>query len=150
MCYPRKLEKQYKISRYIAEFWNTISNSPFIIIGILRLIEGTYFDYEYKLMICAGICSGFHHATTYKYTIIVDWIPILFSIVNMYQESLYLYISYATYFQMCLALFVLITDHVYTYIPVPWGHVFWHVLASFAVDSAYQSAELNTMLIPTN
>lgn len=141
MCkqYERKLEKSYAISAYIAEFWNTVSNLPFIIIGLLRLYEGTELSQLYFLMILAGICSGIHHATTPRWTIVVDWTPIFMSFLYIFYQGLYTYLSYTAIFQVILALFILVTDHIITYIPVPWGHVMWHIVASLAVDCSYQS-----------
>lgn len=145
MCknYSRKLETKYTHSLYIAEFWNTISNLPFIIIGILRLIElePNYFELEYlyTFMVLAGFASGFHHAMHEKWTILIDWIPILISIYLFIHYDLLQFVSYASLFQFGLAMFVLLTDHIYTTIPVPWGHVMWHILACFSIDSIYQS-----------
>lgn len=34
---PRRLEPFYAVSPYIAEFWNTLSNLPFVILGVCRL-----------------------------------------------------------------------------------------------------------------
>ncbi len=139
--FERKLEPFFTITNYIAEFWNTISNIPFVIIGLLRLIEGTSLQKEYQLIVLAGIASAIHHATTPKWTIIIDWIPITWSGWHIWQEGYITYISQTALFEIFLAIFILATDHIYTYIPVPWGHVFWHVLAAFAIDCAYQSIE---------
>lgn len=149
MCkeYRRKKEDLYTHSFYIAEFWNTVSNLPFIIIGILRLCEldDSYFELEYMygLMILAGFASGIHHGLTKKYTIIVDWIPILLSIVVFNHYGLVEFVSLASWVKIILAFSVLITDHVYTLIPVPWGHVMWHLLACLAIDSTYQDVRIN-------
>lgn len=139
MKYSRKLETFFEVSKYIAEFWNTLSNAPFIVIGLLRLLEGTPLQTEYRLMVLAGIASGIHHATTPKWTIVIDWIPIVWSGWNIWQKGYILHLSSTAVFEMSLAMFVLLTDHIYSYIPIPWGHVFWHILAAFAIDCAYQS-----------
>ena len=153
--YERKHETHHTHSKYIAEYWNTLSNLPFIIIGFLRIIELTHYRVHdndiininitshminlYFLCICAGICSGFHHMLVYKWTIIVDWIPIATSIIYiLYNINLVYFISLISWFKILLAIFVLFTDHICTNIQIPWGHVFWHILSSFAIDSAYQ------------
>ena len=155
MCkeYRRKKENLYTHSFYIAEFWNTVSNLPFIIIGILRLCEldDSYFEleYMYALMILAGFASGIHHGLndqnclSQKYTIIVDWIPILLSILVFNHYGLMEFVSLASWVKIILAFSVLITGHVYTLIPVPWGHVMWHLLACLAIDSTYQDVRIN-------
>ena len=141
--YPRKLESSYSHTKYIHEFWNTISNLVFVIIGIIRLYDAEIYEQEdlfnlYVLYTMAGFCSGIHHATHYKMTIIIDWIPISGSIIYIcYNYYLLHYISLVSWIKIITALFVLMTDHVCTPVNVPWGHVFWHVFAGFAIDSAY-------------
>jgi len=143
MSYKRKLEPFFQISSYVAEFWNTISNAPFIIIGLLRLMEGTDLETEYKLMVLAGIASAIHHATTPRWTILIDWAPIAWSCFHILRSNYLLYLSPTAIFEILLAFFILVTDHVYTYIPVPWGHVFWHIVAALSIDCAYQSIQDN-------
>ena len=142
MSCRRRTELYYTHSKYIAEFWNTISNIPFIIIGLLRLYEGTNLTLLYQLMIAAGICSAIHHATIHKYTIIVDWIPIVTSSVLIWQMNLLPMISLTCYFELFLAFLVLFADHVYKLVPNHWGHTFWHLLIALSIDNAYQSIKL--------
>lgn len=140
MCnsrYERKLEKQFTHSPYIAEFFNTISNLPFILIAFCRIYEGTPLLDLYTLLIIIGVCSAIHHATTSKYTIIVDYAPIILSIYYFHSHNYYFCLTPTNYFEITLALFFLITDHVYTIIPVPWGHVLWHVVAAYTIDTVY-------------
>jgi len=151
MCqkYERKLEKFYQVSGYIAEFWNTISNLPFIVIGLLRLSQTSSNEVEilYILYVFAGIASAIHHATPWKWTILIDWIPISLSgLLILYHYQMFSYFTSVTLFKLSLAFFVLITDHVYTKIPVPWGHVCWHLLASLAIDSAYQDVKIGVKM----
>lgn len=141
MTYERRLEPFFQISNYIAEFWNTISNIPFIMIGLLRLYEGTVLPEFYITMVFIGIGSGIHHATTPKWTVIIDWIPILISLCMIYYYNMIYIISFAVWFEIILAGLILYADHIHHLMPVPWGHVCWHLLASFAIDSAYQSVE---------
>jgi hypothetical protein len=146
MCrYPRKLEPNFVVSRHIAEFWNTLSNLPFVVLGVLRLVEGQQpeLQYAYQLMILAGIASAIHHATTPKWTIVIDWIPIVLSMVHIWTMGYYGFISWATYFKFTLALVVLVTDHIWTLVPVPWGHVMWHLLAAYSIDDLYQDVIIN-------
>jgi hypothetical protein len=94
------------------------------------------------LMIVSGACSAFHHATdpyTMKWTIIIDWIPILSTIVYIifYHPYLVKCISMTTCVAIGFSLAFLGVDHVYTPVPVPWGHVTWHLLAACSISMAY-------------
>ena len=139
--FPRKLEKFYTHTPHIAEFWNTISNLPFIIIGLLRLYEGTNLVTFYSLYTLAGVCSGIHHASPYHWTIIIDWMPITLSILMTLKCGIIYYLTLVDIFKLFIAFSALISDHVWTPVPVPWGHVYWHLLASFAIDDVYQTVE---------
>lgn len=155
MCrhYERKLEQFHTHTPWIAEFWNTVSNLPFILIGIIRLetqskdpkwFNSCPLQLQYQLMIFTGICSAIHHATTQKWTIIVDWIPIAFSILLNLN-----YLSYAELPEILIllvALIWLLIDHVVTPMPVPWGHVVWHIMAAYSVDAFYQKIERNILM----
>lgn len=139
----RRLEPFFQVSNYIAEFWNTISNLPFIIIGLLRLYEGTILTDFYWMMVITGIASSIHHATTPKWTIVIDWIPIVLSIIMLYFQGVIIFISLTAWFELFLSMVLLYADHIHHLMPVPWGHVCWHLLASLAIDSAYQSIEFS-------
>lgn len=139
--YERKLESFYTVLPFVAEFWNTVSNLPLILIGLFRLVTYSYepkVQFLYEMMILAGVCSGIHHTLPMKHSIVLDWIPIAFTIYAWVEYQVYTYLTLVTWFKIGLAVTVLLTDHVWTPIKVPWGHVFWHVLASFALDSAYR------------
>jgi len=147
--WARKHEAHYKTTRFICEFWNTISNLVFVVIGFMRLAdEDLYLYYDelvvlYTLFTLAGFCSGIHHALNFKYTIFIDWLPIASSIMYLlYNNHLLEYITLVSWFKIVLAFVVLTTDHIWTPINVPWGHVFWHILIGFAIDSAYQDIYL--------
>lgn len=143
--WTRKHEPHYNTNRFICEFWNTVSNLIFIVIGILRLLdEDLHLYYEelvilYTLFIIAGFCSGIHHMLNFKYTIFLDWLPIATSIgYLLYNNYLLEYIKLVSWLKIIFAFIILVTDHIWTVINVPWGHVFWHVLIGLAIDSAYQ------------
>jgi len=138
MNFRRKLEPFYTHSPFIAEFWNTISNAPFIIFGGMRLWEGTSMSGFYVLMILCGICSGIHHARDFRYSILLDWTPITISILGILRYKIYEYITLTTWTKLTMATSFLIMDHVWTPIPIPFGHVLWHISAAFAVDSMFQ------------
>jgi len=139
----RKLESPYTHCSHIHEFFNTISNLFFIVIGIIRLCDQQIYDNPhmfnlYVLYTMAGFCSGFHHMKNYRLTIVIDWIPIGCSILYLTNNLFLLsHISLVSYIKLFTALFVLATDHIFHRINTPWGHVFWHILASFSIDSAY-------------
>ncbi len=141
---PRQLERPfYSISPWIAEFWCTLSNLPFILIGGLRLWEGTEIPLFYWLFLGAGFCSSFHHAScpTWSWTIVIDWLPISVSILLGLYEGVFWTVQSVTLLKVAIAFLILLTDHWYTPVPVPWGHSFWHILAAFAFDEVYQDFE---------
>lgn len=141
MLFARRRERYFSNSKYVAEFYNTISNLPFILIGLVRLYEKTELVTLYWLMISAGIASGIHHMMVQKWTIILDWIPIVLSIVVLFKMSVFHLISYGSWMQVIIAVLVLYADHVHQLMPVPWGHVCWHLLAALAIDNTYQDIE---------
>ena len=53
----------------------------------------------------------------------------------------------ATLFITAMAFLCLLADHVWTPIPVPWGHAFWHVLAAIAFDALIQDGEASALPI---
>ena len=145
--FARKLEQPlFWHCPCVAEFYNTLSNFPFIVIGLLRLYNYdalTEFPSEpleklYWMMVAAGIGSAIHHATVPSWTIVIDWVPILASSGYCLYLGVLPFISCTTWFKIGLSFLVLFDDHIITRIPVPWGHVMWHVLAAFSVDSIYQ------------
>lgn len=138
--YRRRVERPYTVLPYIAEFWNTISNLPFIFIGVYRIFEGCEDLAElYLLMVLAGVASGFHHATTIKWSIFIDWTPILMTIIYLINTRMIGKVSLTGILLVSMAFIILLLDHVNRLLPVPYGHVLWHVTAAFAIDYAYQS-----------
>ena len=184
MCLPpRRFEPFYATCPWIAEFWNTLSNLPFLVIAGLRLLElrmaGTssdrtpeatlsYYPYTspsllphpldphvellYLWMLAMGLASAVHHATTTKWTIVVDWVPIAGCLAFLWHHGLLwrcvgrpplctaleFSLSPAVVFQLFVALGVFLTDHLTALIPAPWGHVMWHLLIAGVMDAAFQ------------
>ncbi len=141
------MEPAFVVSPYIAEFWNTLSNLPFVIIGLLRLNQLDCHDRDvqcqevwslYVLFVACGVCSAIHHASTPRWTIVIDWIPIATSIGLMLKYQVLFSVGVVSWFKVGVAFAVLVNDHVYTTVNVPWGHCFWHVLAAFSIDACYQ------------
>ena len=95
-------EASFWCSTMIAEFWNTISNFPFIIIGLIRLTESLDEPLWtlYVLFVLAGVASAIHHATETKWTIILDWIPIALSLGLGLYEGIYVYFSIVSWFKV--------------------------------------------------
>ena len=145
----RKLETFYTHSPHITEFFNTISNLPFILFGLTHLIEGTRIPGFYTLMILCGVCSGIHHARDFPYSIVLDWTPITLSLYGIWYYKVYACLTWVTFVKLLLAGFILVTDHIWTPITVPFGHVLWHVSASLVLDSLYIEYEtsLAAMLV---
>ncbi len=145
--YERKLEKFYDVNIHIAEFWNTLTNIPFILIGLYNLLFYT-FDWNltvaYFLLTMCGIGSSIHHASPHKWTIVIDWIPISCSILFVLWSGIIYSISMKSLIFSIISFGILLTDHICTPISVPWGHCLWHILASIAVNSIYSDYyELN-------
>ena len=136
----RKHEKFYNVSPYIAEFWNTLTNLPFILIGLYNIL---YYQLDFNLMVAyllligCGIGSSIHHASHEEWTIVIDWIPILSSIIFALWSGIVYSMSAITLVLTIFAFTILFTDHAFTPMPVPWGHCLWHILASIAVNSLY-------------
>ena len=135
--FERKRETFYANSPYIAEFYNTLSNLPFIIFGLSRLLFSNVEDpYLWYFLISFGVCSGIHHCFVFRGSIIVDYIPIV--LANMYIYVYYLYyLDINDFVHLILPLFILITDHLGPIMPVPWGHVCWHLLASCTIYNIF-------------
>lgn len=139
-AYKRKNEKFYSVTHYIAEFWNTLTNLPFIIFGLYSL-----FNYEldwtltiaYSLLVGCGVGSAIHHGSHEDWTTVIDWVPILCSIGFVLWSGIIYSMSFLTFSRTISAFIVLLLDHIYTPLPVPWGHCAWHILAAIAVNSLY-------------
>lgn len=136
--HERTRETGYTHSPHVHEFWCSISNLPFIGIGLLRLYEGDLVV-PYILYIIMGCFSFIHHATKSDRTIILDWIGIIALQYEVFRLAFYESIQLVTVFQTLLSFLVLLDDHFFQHvIPVPWGHTFWHILASFTIDNLLQ------------
>lgn len=138
----RRFEPLFATSPWVAEFWNTVSNAPFVIIGLLRLAYGTRIPLMYAMYTCTGVASAIHHATVPAWTVVIDWVPISASILLAFHTKVWVYTSLVSCVKCILAFSILATDHLRReLIPPPWGHVMWHIVAALAVDSVYQDAE---------
>jgi len=148
--YEREFEQRYSHTKYIVEFYNTISNLPFILIGLYRLgwlynnpefslnTNMNHIYILYSLCICAGLCSAYHHMNLTKKTIIIDWIPLLFTAVYLlYNSYLLTVLTIPSLIAVSTAFTVLLLDHTTKIFPSPIGHVMWHLLAALAVDMTY-------------
>jgi hypothetical protein len=142
-------EEFYKVSPYIAEFWKTISNLPFIVLGTYHLIlysPNINLQVVYSLLIIAGIFSGFHHATNYKcmmcsheitWTLIIDWIPILISVIYIIVTRMFLTFGIGSLIFIGVSILWLLIDNVFAPF-AHWGHCIWHILIAFAISNAYE------------
>lgn len=81
-------EDNYTHSPYIVEFYNTISNIPFILFYAIGLRSFRYMscqDYDYFLYGClffTGISSFYFHATLSLYSQLLDEFSIIFLLCN--------------------------------------------------------------------
>mmetsp|Transcript_20396 Transcript_20396/g.42750 ORF Transcript_20396/g.42750 Transcript_20396/m.42750 type:complete len:297 (+) Transcript_20396:156-1046(+) len=80
-------ERNYQVSIYIAEFWNTISNSAFILVGLMGIVQAYKHRYEARFVLIAlGIMvvgfgsSAFHGTLLYEYQM-ADELPMIWSIM---------------------------------------------------------------------
>ncbi|GMH91760.1 hypothetical protein TrVE_jg2861 [Triparma verrucosa] len=80
-------ERNYAVNGYIAEFWNTISNSAFIIVGLMGIFQAYRHRYETRfVLIGLGIMvvgvgsSAFHGTLLYEYQM-ADELPMIWSIM---------------------------------------------------------------------
>lgn len=134
----RAAEPHFTHTPFVAEWWNTLSNLPFVVIGLCRLWAGTPIVGLYTLFTAAGLCSAYHHAHPEHWTLVIDWMPIATSGLLCLWFGVVTTITAATLFKVALAFAVLVTDNFLGWpMPVPWGHVMWHVLAAYSIDSAY-------------
>jgi hypothetical protein len=158
----RKLEEPaYDCVPWIGETCNTFSNLPFVVIGIASLGEVSKFQcfatspdtkfycdrlwWLYLLYTMAGICSGIHHACAHipgnRWSIWLDWTPILLSgavLVDSGMLRLVFHVaSPVSWAMLVLAIAVLLIDHIWTPLPVPVGHSLWHVLAAISIAAIY-------------
>jgi len=152
----RKKEKPYTHCRWIGESYNTLTNLPFIVCGLYRLYGSSGHPLNptltllYYLAILAGICSAIHHACAHipnnRWSIYVDWLPIASSIFvleyNYGLMALLGMLSFSTVILVCISFALLLSDHLYTPLPVPIGHCLWHICAACAMDGVYQNAAL--------
>ncbi len=150
--WERKLERPaYGVCPCVGEWWNTVSNVLFVVLGLYRLCVDGVADprlhWLYVLYTCAGVGSAIHHACAHipgnRWSIYVDWLPISASILSILLGTgtlalVMTSISARSIAMLLLALATLISDHVSTPIPVPWGHCLWHVAAAIAIDATYQ------------
>jgi hypothetical protein len=166
----RRHEKPYRnVFPFIAETWNTLSNIGFIFgacyIMYLNMTHGTHsIEFAYfmnglaVLMCMIGICSAVHHAQCDKYdhyTLCLDWTPILATIGEILfccwvTKTITLTDTWSATSVLSLVLAVvaltfLISDHLCHALPVPWGHVLWHIFASMAITSMYRDWILSDM-----
>lgn len=76
-------EPNYVVSYYVAEWWNTISNVPFVMMPLFGLYCSIKYGYEKRIMaICImtaiiGIGSGLFHGTLLFYCQLGDELPML-------------------------------------------------------------------------
>eukprot|EP01095_Lingulamoeba_sp_RSL-Kostka_P011055 TRINITY_DN4117_c0_g1_i2.p1 TRINITY_DN4117_c0_g1~~TRINITY_DN4117_c0_g1_i2.p1 ORF type:complete len:158 (+),score=21.80 TRINITY_DN4117_c0_g1_i2:111-584(+) len=81
-------EKNYAVTYYIAEFYNTISNIPFIVIGLFGFMVTKEFEWRYRLahlsISVIGLGSLMFHATLLYTCQLGDEIPMLYSMLIFY------------------------------------------------------------------
>jgi len=82
-------EKNYAVSRYVAEFWNTVSCLPYLVVGF----GAAYHAYHYKLpsrfifanllLVVVGLGSIAFHGTLQHHSQMWDEVPmVLFELLH--------------------------------------------------------------------
>ena len=137
----RHPEAAFTHSRWIHEWFCTWSNVWFVVLGAFRLADTQADERElivlYALLVLAGVCSAVHHATVTPLTLILDWIPIASSVVLCLWWGVYLHARASTVAACSATLLWVVVDHVHPVMPIPWGHVIWHMSAAWAADALY-------------
>lgn len=118
--------------------WCTLSNLPFLVIGLLRLYTLGWDQVFYWILVASGLCSAYHHASPHSWTIVIDWLPISCGILLGLYEGIIWSASWVTLFKLLSAFGCLFADHFWTPIPVPWGHSMWHLLAAYGMDDLFR------------
>lgn len=130
----------YRGKIHTNELWSTISNLPFVVIGMFRL--WSYQDQEdlmllYFFYIAVGICGGIHHAVRVRGSIILNWIPILISLGLCSYYKVWKTVTMGTWAQVGFSVVIFQADNFFQVVPVPWGCVMWHIASALSIDSAY-------------
>ena len=86
-------ESNYAVSRYVAEFFNTISSVPTFTVGVYFLLKARRHEYGFRFLLAGvmlalvGIGSVSFHGTLTRAGQILDEVPML------YSSSIFLWIS---------------------------------------------------------
>ncbi|OVA20044.1 Ceramidase [Macleaya cordata] len=135
-------EKNYAYSSYIAEFYNTISNIPCILLALIGLINALRQRFEKRFSVLhisnmiLAIGSMLFHATLQHVQQQSDETPMV------WEMLLYLYILYSpdwhyrstmpTFLFLYGAVFAAVhSQEISSWYVNPQGHAFWHVLMGF-------------------
>lgn len=76
-------EKDYVVSRYIAEFWNSVSNLPFILLAVAGLYHSFYYRLSFRNALqyiafgIVGLGSFLFHATLRFHAQMWDEVPMV-------------------------------------------------------------------------
>ncbi|MED6118609.1 hypothetical protein PIB30_004213 [Stylosanthes scabra] len=132
-------EKNYAHSSYIAEFYNTISNIPCILLALLGLINALRQRFEKRFTVlhlsnmALAIGSVLYHATLQNVQQQSDETPMV------WEMLLYLYILYSPdwHYRTTMPIFLFLygdrffCKEVSTWPINPQGHAMWHLFMGF-------------------
>lgn len=133
----KREEPQYEPHTYIQEYWNTMSNVFFVYLGLLGLVDAHTEEGRilYGFMMLCGCCSALHHAISWKYSIAIDYAPIIGSVVYFSTLDKWHDISVGSWIALATGALTLGWDHHKQPRTDPFGHSLWHIMAALAARS---------------
>jgi len=85
-------ERNYAVTFYIAEFWNTLSSLMMVFVGFVGLYAmkktPVAFRIGYLALVCVGLGSTCFHATMRREEQMLDEVPMLFAVSAIFYISL--------------------------------------------------------------
>jgi hypothetical protein len=126
-------ENWYKVTPYVAEFWCTLSNVGFIVVGIYR---------KSPELVFAGLASIVSHTVPLQWLLTVDKIGVLIALTKLFRE--YKVIVQHPILLVPIAALGLIglTDIYGARVKgITWPHVVWHLSAAAVAEMFLRMAK---------
>ena len=116
-------EDWYQISRYIAEFWCTVSNIGFLLVA---------WRHQSLELLFAGIASILSHAIPKPYLLLLDKFGVFLALTKLVQT--FAFDPFILMLLAALALVQALDVHLARNYAQTWPHVVWHLSAAFVAD----------------